>query len=182
MFGAYHVQTTSYHPQSNGMIERFHRHMKASLMAQSNENDQWMSSLPLIMLNIRAAVKEDLKMSCAEILYGESIQIPGAFFSGDKQTSDFNIYIQDLKDKMRSLNFVSPNWHGNLGENQISEEFKSCSHVYLLVSAVKKPLQRPYVGPFKVISKGAKAFEILLDDGRSDFVSIDRLKPARVIP
>jgi transposase InsO family protein len=32
--GVHHVTTTAYHPQSNGMIERFHRQMKEGLRAR----------------------------------------------------------------------------------------------------------------------------------------------------
>ena len=43
--------TTAYHPQANGMVERFHRQLKASLMAVA-ENGNWMSSLPLVLLGL----------------------------------------------------------------------------------------------------------------------------------
>ena len=43
-------QTTSFHPQSNGMIERFHRSLKSSLRARAADSD-WVSYLPLVLFS-----------------------------------------------------------------------------------------------------------------------------------
>ena len=40
-----HSRTTAYHPQANGLVERFHRHMKAVLMARLS-GANWMDELP----------------------------------------------------------------------------------------------------------------------------------------
>ena len=54
VFGIKCSNTTAYHPQANGMIERFHRQLKASLMAVAG-NGNWMSSLPLVLLGLRTS-------------------------------------------------------------------------------------------------------------------------------
>ncbi len=54
--------TTSYHPQTNGMVEQFHGQLKAALKAQPSP-DAWKISLPLILLGIRTAFKVDLNYS-----------------------------------------------------------------------------------------------------------------------
>ena len=43
LLGTKRSRTTSYHPQANGMVERFHRQLKAALKAQPNP-DAWMTS------------------------------------------------------------------------------------------------------------------------------------------
>ena len=53
VLGTTAYRTTSYHPQANGMIERFHRTMKASLMARLRNNPSWMEELPVVMLGLR---------------------------------------------------------------------------------------------------------------------------------
>ena len=50
-----HVRTTSYHPQTNGMVECFHCQLKTGL---KTHHKSWMDSLPLVMLGIRTALKE----------------------------------------------------------------------------------------------------------------------------
>ena len=55
----------------------------------------------------------------------------------------------------------------------------STPFVFLRCDAVKKPLQPPYSGPFKVIKRTDKYF-VLDINGKHDSVSIDRLKPAYI--
>ena len=51
------------------------------------------------------------------------------------------------------------------------------SHVFVRTDAVRPPLVRPFTGPFRVVKRTAKYFEIE-KSGKTDKVSIDRLKPA----
>ncbi len=79
LLGSKRSRTTSYHPQSNGMVERFHRQLKAALKAQPQPT-AWMDTLPLILLGIRTALKEDISATTAEMVYGTTLRLPGEFF------------------------------------------------------------------------------------------------------
>ena len=68
LLGIRRARTTAYHPQSNGMVERFHRQLKAALKSQPNPAS-WVDALPLVLLGIRTAVKEDLSATVAEMVY-----------------------------------------------------------------------------------------------------------------
>ena len=48
------ITTAAYPPQSNGMVEKLHRTLKASLMA-TGEPAGWMARLPHVLLGIRTA-------------------------------------------------------------------------------------------------------------------------------
>ncbi len=76
-------RTTSYHLQSNGMVERFHRHLKTSLKARLTDSN-WMDELQWVLLGIRTAPKEDLKFSSAELVYGALLSVPDDFFAKSK--------------------------------------------------------------------------------------------------
>ena len=71
-------RTTAFQPQTNGMVERFHRSLKAALKARLTGNN-WVEELPLVLLGLKTAPKEDLGCSSAEIVYGEPLTAPGEF-------------------------------------------------------------------------------------------------------
>ena len=99
--------TTSYHPQANGLVERFHRQLKAALKTHANAT--WTESLPLVLLGIRTALKGDLQCTAAELVYGMSLRLPGEFFSPSfsPATPDAT-YISRLKLSMRNLRATPP--------------------------------------------------------------------------
>ena len=57
-FGIIRNRTTSYHPQSNGMVERFHRQLKTAIMAQESLNP-WTITLPAVLLGVLSQLKRD---------------------------------------------------------------------------------------------------------------------------
>lgn len=63
------IRTTAYHPQSNGMIERWHRSLKAAIMCHGTKN--WINVLHLILLGLRNSFKNDIKTSTAEMVTGQ---------------------------------------------------------------------------------------------------------------
>ncbi len=76
--GITHHTTIAYHPASNGMVERVHRQVKEALQARAAQND-WPAHLPWVLLSLRAAPKEDSRVSSAELVYGARLNIPGSF-------------------------------------------------------------------------------------------------------
>ena len=44
--------------------------MKAALKAKLESDPNWIDVLPVVMLGIRAAVKQDLNFSAAEMVFG----------------------------------------------------------------------------------------------------------------
>ena len=56
------THTMSYHPQANGIVERMHRQLKASLKARLTTWSLYIQ-LPIVLLGMSAALKEDLGTS-----------------------------------------------------------------------------------------------------------------------
>ena len=91
------------------MVERFHRQLKAALKAQPNPN-ACIEMLPLILLGIRIARKEDLNATIAEMVYGTTLHLPGEFFSTSSANPlpDPSKFINQLKTHFRTLKPTSP--------------------------------------------------------------------------
>lgn len=70
-------------PSYNGLVERFHRHLKAAITW--HVGCSWIESLPFVLLGIRSMYKKDLKSSTAELVYGKPLRLPGEFIlTGNK--------------------------------------------------------------------------------------------------
>lgn len=89
------IRTTAYHPASNGIIKRWHRSLKAAITCHANR--QWTKLLPTVLLGLRTAIKEDIKTSAAEMLYGEYLTLPGEFFLDFDAPSDLGTFAPSCK-------------------------------------------------------------------------------------
>ena len=181
LLGIRSLRTTAYHPQANGMVERFHRVLKERLMAR-NAGHNWMSHLPMVLLGIRASIREDSLTSPAQLVLGSHLRLPGQLLPAPppldvRPTSTF---ILDLKNSIEMALPMPVIHHGNQ-RFHLPEALRSARAVYIRVDAVRPPLVRPYDGPFPVISKTDKTF--IIRRGNKDItVSVDRLKPAFEFP
>ena len=96
LLGIKKCRTTAYHPQSNGMVERLHHQLKASLRPHDTYSD-WMAVLPAVLLGIRSAIKDDLNCTSSELVYGTTLRLPGKYFAIDIKSKEQNISIDRLK-------------------------------------------------------------------------------------
>lgn len=175
LLGIQRCRTTPYRPQSNGIIERWHRTLKAAIMC--HQNAQWTELLPTILLGLRTAVKEDLGCSPAELTYGTHLRIPGEFiFADSTPETDTASFLSQLRIQMRNIRALPASRHGSRSQF-VHPELSSCSHIFLRDDAVRKPLQTPYTGPHEVIDRSENTITILIN-GRRSTVNIDRVKPA----
>ena len=83
--GTTHIRTTAYHPAANGMVERLHRQLKAAIRCH---RQRWTEVLPLVLLGIRSAWKEDLDATAAEMVYGQPLRLPGEFLAHQNPGDD----------------------------------------------------------------------------------------------
>ncbi|XP_045448264.1 uncharacterized protein K02A2.6-like [Melitaea cinxia] len=177
--GFEHKRTTAYHPACNGMVERFHRQLKAAIVCHAN--DRWTESLPWVLLGIRSAFKEDLQCSSAELVYGEPLRLPGEFFQPtDGSTTDLSNFSARLKQIVLRLKPSPASRHGS-PKVFVYKELATTDHIFLREDASRGSLHPAYSGPHKVLSRDDKVFKILLK-GKEVTVSIDRIKPAFILP
>ncbi|KAK4318058.1 hypothetical protein Pmani_010905 [Petrolisthes manimaculis] len=116
---------------------------------------------PFIPRSWRAAVKEDLQCSPAELVYGESLRLPGEF-CGDF-VKDGVIGENEFLDTLRSTVSKFLAFPPRTPDNQrcfVPSALDSAEYVWVRQDGHRRPLQRPYNGPFKVISKSIRIDEV----------------------
>ena len=167
LLGTTRLRTTAYLPQSNGLVERFHRHLKGGLKARLAGN-HWVDDLPIVLLGIRASLKEGLSCTSAELVYGTTLR------------EDAISFVSRLRCTMQCQQFIPTSWHGNC-DVYLPPDLHSATHVYVRHDGQGPPLTRPYDGPFRVVRRRDKHFTLDIN-GRLKEVTVDRLKPAKLTP
>ncbi|GFX86826.1 transposon Tf2-11 polyprotein [Trichonephila clavipes] len=174
LLGVQKCRTTGYHPQANGMIEELHRPLKSAIKCHATE--RWTEILPIILLGLRASLKEDILCTPAELVFGTTIRLPGEMFDSSKPDDDVVNFVSKLKSIMQSLHPKPPKHHSKRPVF-IHPGLLEATHVFLRRDMLRRPLQQPYDGPFKVLQRKDKVFFLDIN-GKRVSVSIDRCKPA----
>ncbi|CAH1731650.1 unnamed protein product [Aphis gossypii] len=177
-FGIQHVRTSPYHPQANGMVERFHRTLKAALTA--HESPHWSLHLPVVLLALRNTIKPDTGSTPAELVYGTSLRLPGELFHAAPPEARTHDFVTTLKASMANLRLSPGANHDPARRVFIPTQMDTVSHVFVRIDAQRTPLQPRYEGPYAVLQRRDKVFKLQLDN-RTAWISVDRLKPAFVL-
>ena len=71
--GAHKTRTTPYHPERDGLVERFNRTLLMMLAMFPGENkDDWDDLLPAVMMAYRSTVHESMGFSAYRLMFGEA--------------------------------------------------------------------------------------------------------------
>lgn len=131
-----------------------------------------MDELPSVLLGMRSVYKEDIGAKMAELVYGETIIIPGEFFETCKQqsTTEFDKELHRSFDRIRTV----PTSNHSTSTVFVRKELKNCSHVFVRHDAVRTSLQKPYNGSIF----GNSSNKQIKNKNKEKIVNIDRLKQA----
>ncbi|XP_012943281.1 uncharacterized protein LOC106013070 [Aplysia californica] len=161
------------------MIERFHRSLKTALKARLTGNN-WVEELLWVHLGLRTAPKDDLGYSSAELVYGEPLTVPGDLLPSEASTWSATDFLTTFRAEAQFTR-PRPAIHHSDPVTFFPPSLLTAKYVYIHTDTVKGSFQRPYTGPYVVLAPGEKTF--LLDiGGRTERISVDRLKPTQVDP
>ncbi|XP_033360141.1 retinol dehydrogenase 13-like [Bombus vosnesenskii] len=127
------------------MVERLHRQLKAAIKCHDTSN--WVDILPIDLLGIRTAIKEDLNATAAEMVYGTGIRLPAEFFIPTKQQANSE-FASRLKDRIGKIRPHPITRHGEK-RTFVFRDLETSPYVFLRRDAIGDPLQPPYDGPYQ---------------------------------
>ena len=126
LLGIRGIRTTPYHPQTDGMVERFNQTLKAMLrkfVSDTGANwDQW---LPYLLFAYREVSQASTSYSPFELLYGRQVRGPLDLlrdrWMGENPQPPTNIvdYVLKMRDKLEELSRLA---HDNLAQGQSNQK------------------------------------------------------------
>ena len=165
--GITHITTTAFHPQSNGLVERFHRQLKDALQARG-AGAAWADHLPWVLLGLRGAPKEDVAVSSAEVVYGYSLVLPS-------QRIDLDAPVPPA---CQLKQIPLRQWSYSEAVQGGSTTLDGVNWVFVRRGVAANPLAAEYAGPYCNLRRREKVVELEVGD-RVEVVSADRVKPYR---
>ena len=105
--GIYQIKTSPYHPQTDGMVERFNATMKRLLKKLTQKSiKEWDKCLPFVLWAYRGTVHSTTGYSPFELLFGRTMKTPidelAKYWKEKQGEKDIEVveYLRDLGDKL----------------------------------------------------------------------------------
>jgi hypothetical protein len=142
-------------------------------------DQQWTEELPLVLLGICTAFKEDLQASVAELVYGKPLRIPGELLTPSADPVDPAHLITELHQHMAHLKPVPAARHTSPA-TFVHSDLEMCIHVFLRQATTCQASEPPYSSPYQVLSRREKTLQLLVRRRpvtmSTDMVGIVRLR------
>ena len=191
LFGIEKRRTTPYHPQSDGLCERFNGILKSLLrMLVNKSKDNWDDQIPMALLAYRSTKQSSTGVSPFEMLYGRVPKLPAYVESKTefRQEKDPIRYIDELRDKQQTLRqFVNSKLKSvqNKQKKAYDERFRTGKSkrlmpgdTVMLLDNTSRGLSEKYIGPFMIVDIVNSNCQIRsLLNGKEKRVHYNRLKP-----
>ena len=163
--GVTHLYSTTYHPQTNGQIERFNVTMDGKIAALCNERrTNWDEVLPFVTFNYNTSIHATTKQTPFEMMHGRRAALPF-----DQQNAIISL-VQDPQHSEKIRNYLEKlvaEARNNIIKNQQQyktrydlnrQNFKLKLNDLVLVKTknVRNKFDIRYEGPFRIIKQLGK--------------------------
>lgn len=161
-----HKQSSAYHAQSQGALERFHQTLKSLLRGYCVEmNQDWEEGLPWLMLAAREVVQESTGFSPNELVFGHRVRGPLALLSDavtpSETPSSLVDYVNGFRHRLYSaaemarekLSSAQGKMKRLYDRKTEQRSFSPGDQVLALLPMVNSPFQAKFSGPFTVLDQ-----------------------------
>ena len=195
LLGIKKVNSTAYHPRTDGMVERFNRTLQ-DMLAKVSEKDprNWDKKLPQVLFAYRTSPHESTKETPFKLLYGREATLPTTemLFPPTVQSSlTAGTYLEEMSKNMAeawavaqtSIKKSQTKQKRSFDKKASGVKYQAGDRVYLYrpskASGPLRKLAMPYEGPYRVMeisSAGAVIAREGKDGARPIRVAIERLR------
>ena len=175
------IRTSPYHPQTDGLVERFNQTLKQMLRkAATEEGKDWDKLLPYLLFAYREVPQASTGFSPFELLYGRQVRGPldvlKESWEADKRSSESVVsYVLSVQEKLAKMSALVGENLEKVQQNQKKwydrhardREFQPGELVLVLLPSSTSKLQAQWQGPYPVVRRtGAVNYEVNMFDTR----------------
>jgi hypothetical protein len=155
-----HNQTTAYHPQAKGMVERFHGRLKDALCARCALANL-VNHLPWVFLGLCAAAREDNGSTAAQAVFGSQLILPGQFLDSPDLPS--KIFLEQFSKTLSAAKHPSTRHNTAAARQpppQLPDDLARAPTVFVREDSHLPPLQPLYNRPYTIIRHSMHHFKL----------------------
>ena len=174
------IRTTPYHPQTDGLVERFNGTLKAMLRKTAQEGKDWDKLLPYLLFAYREVPQASTGFSPFELLYGRHVRGPldilkETWEASTRSPESVVSYVMTVQERLEKLREVvqenlenaqdtQKRWYDR---NARHREFSAGDQVLILLPTSNNKLLAEWRGPYSITRKVSDVnYEVQITDGR----------------
>ncbi|CAF3616491.1 unnamed protein product, partial [Rotaria socialis] len=160
--GVKHIFATSYHPSTNGQIERYNATMDAKIAALSNDRrSDWNEKLPFVTFNYNTTIHATSNNIPFNMMYGRSPLLPFDYHNGMVSLPSETTYVHELN---KYLSMITNNARDHIlnqqtkykiryNSNRSNPDYKIEDIALIKNIHTRHKFDIRYEGPYRIIRK-----------------------------
>ena len=186
------LQTTPYHAQCNGLVERWNGTLRRMIQKMAAEKpSDWDRYIPALLFSYREVAQASLGFLPFELVYGRSVRGPMSVLRDiwadediNEQTKTTYQYVLELRERLEStcklahdeLRKAQGNQHKWFNKKAKAKHLKEGDQVLLLLPTKLNKLEMQWQGPFDIIKKVRENDYVINLDGQHKMFHANMLR------